>query len=99
MLPDAPPGNRFSLYGSKATLHWQLRDGMTLAPLGEEARPLEPDPGSDSGWRVEQDFVDSIRDGKAVELTSFEDGVRYMQFVEAVWRSWSERRPVELSEV
>ncbi len=99
VLADAPRGNRFSLYGSKATLHWQPRDGMTLAPLGEEARPLEPDPGSDSGWQVEQDFVDSIRDGKPVGLTSFEDGVRYMQFVEAVWRSWSEGRAVALSEV
>ena len=99
VLPDAPRGNRFSLYGSRATLHWQQGDGMTLAAVGEEAGPLEPDPGSDSGWRVEQDFVDSIRDGKPVELTSFEDGVRYMQFVEAVWRSWSDGRAVELSEV
>ena len=99
VLADAPQGTRISLYGSRATLHWQQGDGMMLAPLGEEARPLQPDPGTDGGWRVERDFVDSIRDGKPVELTSFEDGVRYMQFVEAVWRSWSEGRAVALSEV
>lgn len=92
----APQANGISLYGSAATLHWAMGDTMTFAPLGEQPQPLEPDPGTAHGWRVEQDFVDSIREGKPVELTNFEDGARYMQFVEAVWRSWSEGRPVEL---
>ena len=41
-------------------------------------------------WNVEQDFVDSIRDGKAVTLTDFETGVRYMRFSQAVWDSWTD---------
>lgn len=88
-----------SIYGSEAALHWSMGDSMTLAAPGEEPQPLAPDPGAAHDWRVEQDFIDSIREGTPVELTSFEDGVLYMQFVEAVWRSWSGGRPVALAEV
>jgi predicted dehydrogenase len=35
-------------------------------------------------WRVEADFVDSIRLKTPVRLTDFETGVRYMEFTEAV---------------
>jgi predicted dehydrogenase len=49
-----------------------------------------------SSWRVEQDFVESIRDGTPVRLVSFEDGVRYMEFTDAVWRSWTEGRAVDV---
>jgi len=95
--PRDPGG--ISLYGSRGTLHWSLDDTMTLAMAGDEARPLPPDAGTEGSWRVEQDFIDSIREGKPVELTDFEAGVRYMQFTEAVWRSWNERRVVEVSSV
>ena len=92
--------NGISLYGSAATLHWrQGGDRMTFAPLGEEPRPLDPDPGTAGAWNVEADFVASIREGAPVELTGFEDGLRYMQFTDAVWRSWSEGRAVALDEV
>ncbi|MEZ4553271.1 MAG: Gfo/Idh/MocA family oxidoreductase [Dehalococcoidia bacterium] len=86
-----------SIFGSRGTLHWSLDDTMVLAMGGEEARPLPPDAGSEGSWRVEHDFVDSIREGTPVELTDFEAGLRYMQFTEAVWRSWTERRAVEVA--
>ena len=41
------------------------------------------------GWRVEEDFVDSIRKGAPVRLTDFARGVGYMRVTEAIWRSWS----------
>ncbi|MSQ42489.1 MAG: Gfo/Idh/MocA family oxidoreductase [Dehalococcoidia bacterium] len=102
-----PAGNHVSLYGSEATLHWSTgRDllavgveAMTFARGDGQPRPLEPDAGTARGWEVEADFVRSIRSGAPVELTSFEDGLLYMRVVEAVWRSWSERRRVELAEV
>jgi predicted dehydrogenase len=46
---------------------------------------------------VEEDFVASIRTGAPVRLTSFPDGVRYMRFVDAAWRSWNERRAVAVT--
>ena len=94
-----PASNGISLYGTAATLHWRPGESMTFATHGEDQQPLEPDEGTSHGWQVEQDFVDSIRDGKPVTLTNFEDGVAYMQFTEAVYRSWSEGRSVDLSEL
>lgn len=95
--PAAPNG--VSLYGSKGTLHWLAGDRMTFAPLGDDQQPLEPDAGTAGEWRVEQDFIDSIREGKPVELTSFEDGVHYMRMTEAVARSRAEGRAIEIAQV
>jgi hypothetical protein len=41
--------------------------------------------------------VQVIREGKPVTLTSFEDGVRYMEFTDAVWWSWKEGRAVDVA--
>lgn len=89
-----PPG--ISIYGSKGTIHWNMGERATMAATGQKPEPLEPDPGSGRGWRVEEDFVASIREGAPVTLTSFADGVRYMRFVDAAWRSWQEGRRVAL---
>ena len=87
LLHDAADANGISIYGSRGTLHWRADDTMRLSRRGEESRALEPDPGTVGTWRVEADFVDSIRLGTPVELTSFADGVRYMQTTEAIARS------------
>ena len=39
------------------------------------------------GWRVEEEFVNAIRGREKVSRTTFEDGVCYMEFTEAVARS------------
>ena len=36
---------------------------------------------------MEEDFIAAIRGKAPVRLTTFEDGVRYMEFTEAVFRS------------
>ncbi|MCI0422849.1 MAG: gfo/Idh/MocA family oxidoreductase, partial [Acidobacteria bacterium] len=41
------------------------------------------------GWRVEEEFINAIRAQEKVKLTTFEDGLKYMQFTEAVSRSAS----------
>lgn len=87
LLHDAADANGVSIYGSRGTLHWRADDTMRLSLRGEEPRAMEPDPGTAGSWRVEADFVDSIRLGTPVELTSFADGVRYMQTTEAIARS------------
>jgi predicted dehydrogenase len=99
VTPSPAEANGISIYGTNATLHWRMGDSMSLVPRGGEAAQLEPDAGAAHGWQVEADFVASIRDGAPVELTNFEDGVRYMQFTEAVWRSLNEGRAFDLSEV
>lgn len=53
----------------------------------EEVEIPESERGS---WQVEQEFIDSIREGRPVTHTSFEEGVRYMRFSQAVWESWTD---------
>ena len=38
-------------------------------------------------WRVEEEFINAIRGIEIVTHTTFEDGVRYMEFTEAVTKS------------
>ncbi|MBI2525928.1 MAG: Gfo/Idh/MocA family oxidoreductase [Candidatus Rokubacteria bacterium] len=48
------------------------------------------------GWRVEEAFVNAIRGRETVSRTTFEDGVRYMEFTEAVARSAARGQAVDV---
>jgi len=84
------PRREIRLNGSRACVRFDLGTGdLFLAAVGGEKESLVAiPPERRRGWRVEEDFIDSIRTGAPVRLISFEEGVRYMRFVEAVWRSW-----------
>jgi predicted dehydrogenase len=86
-VASEPP--RLEVYGSDGTLVVDLSsECLFVANAGESALREVPVPEArQGGWRVEQDFVNSIRLGTPVTLTSFVDGVRYMEFTEAVHRS------------
>jgi predicted dehydrogenase len=62
----------------------------------KEMRPLEIPPGKKGGWRVEESFVNAIRGIEPVTLSTFEEGVAYMEFTEAVARSAQQGRAVHL---
>jgi predicted dehydrogenase len=51
------------------------------------------------GWRVEEEFVNAIRGREKVTHTSFEDGVRYMEFTDAVSRSAATGQTVDVSDL
>ena len=77
------------LNGSKAGLRLDLlKNELWLTRAGEKEQLVEIAPEKRGAWRVEADFVDSIRTGQAARLTDFATGVKYMQFTEAVWDSW-----------
>ena len=58
----------------------RLKDGSTSEiTVPDEKR---------GGWRVEDEFVNAIRKIEPVTHTSFEDGVKYMQWTDAVTESW-----------
>jgi len=86
--------NGVTVFGTKATLRWKMGDTAVLQPHGGEAKPVEPDPGTDRGWKVEEDFVASIREGAPVRLTNFADGVRYMRVIDAAHESYTTGRVV-----
>lgn len=87
------PRAEIRLNGSKGGLRLDLAKGeLWLAKFGETEQLVPIAPGKRGAWRVEADFIDSIRDGKPVRLTDFATGVKYMHFTEAVWESWSNGR-------
>jgi predicted dehydrogenase len=47
-------------------------------------------------WRVEEEFVNAIRGQEKITHTSFDDGVKYMEFTEAVTRSAQTGQAVSL---
>jgi predicted dehydrogenase len=85
-----PARSEIRLNGSKAGLRLDLARGeLWLARPGAAEQPVTIPPEKRGGWRVEADFIASIREGTPVRLTNFETGVKYMHFTEAVWESWS----------
>lgn len=93
------------LYGSDGVLRYDLltdrihgasrRDGkasLKAEELPEIAIPAE----RARSWNVEADFIAAIRQGTPIELTTFETGVAYMEFTEAVARSAETGASVEL---
>jgi len=84
------PRNEIRLNGSLGGLRLDLARGeLWLTREGGAEILVEIAPEKRGAWRVEADFVASIRDGRPVRLTDFATGVKYMQFTEAVWESWS----------
>lgn len=52
-----------------------------------ELKKIEIPADKRGGWRVEEEFVNAIRGLEPVTHTSFTDGVKYMEFTDAVARS------------
>ena len=84
------------LYGDRGVLRF---DGTTLFFGDRDADALAPvaiPPEERGGWRVEEEFVQAVRGEAPVRRTTFEDGVRYMEFTEAARRSAARGRAVPL---
>ena len=85
-----------TVHGTAGAIAWEMGDRMKVAKAGQPYASLEPEAALAGSWRVEADFIDSIRLGRPVRLTSFADGVKYMEFADAVWRSWQQGRAIDL---
>jgi predicted dehydrogenase len=84
------------LFGSDGVLCYDLltdrirgasrRTGTTPARLADlEEIPISAEQAR--AWTVEADFIAAIRESRAIEFTTFDAGVAYMEFTEAVARS------------
>ena len=81
----APPAEVW-IFGSEGTLRVEA-DARRLSGgrRGDrELREITIPAERRVGWRVEEEFVNAIRGREKVSRTTFEDGVRYMEFTEAV---------------
>jgi predicted dehydrogenase len=91
-------GPQIWLFGSDGTLHFDFSsDTLWGGRRGDSAlREIAIAPEKVGRWRVEEEFVGAIRGQEAVERTTFADGVRYMEFSEAVHRSAASAQMVSL---
>lgn len=94
-------GPRLEAYGTGGTLVFDFPTNTLSAAKAsdKQLKKITIPKSKQGGWRVEEDFIDSIRKGKPVTHTNFVDGVKYMRFTEAVAKSAAEDRRVSLNEV
>lgn len=89
------------VYGSNGSLRYDVRaDLLSGARAGEEFAPvaIRPEERYDvKNWRVEEDFIRAIREGFDYH-PNFEDGLRYMQVLEAVYESAAQHRAIGLGD-
>src|SRR6266478_4130847 len=96
----APPSEVW-IFGTEGTLRIES-DARRLSGgrRGDKALSEIPIPAERRiGWRVEEEFVNAIRGKEKVSRTTFEDGVRYMEFTEAVWKSAGGSQAVDVAEL
>jgi len=92
-----PEPSVLEVHGSEGTLRYLLDEDQILGGrVGDGSfRPLPIPPDKVRHWTVEEDFVAAIREGRPAS-PSFYDGLKYMEFTEAVIRSGEERRSILL---
>ncbi|MGH7312354.1 MAG: Gfo/Idh/MocA family protein, partial [Candidatus Rokuibacteriota bacterium] len=81
----APPAEAW-IFGSEGTFRIEP-DAKRLSGGrrgDKELREIAIPAGQRIGWRVEEEFVNAVRGRERVSHTTFEDGVRYMEFTDAV---------------
>jgi len=57
---------------------------------------LNIEPQNVGSWRVEEEFVNAIRGKEQITHTSFQDGIKYMEFTDAVRESWETGSEIKL---
>jgi predicted dehydrogenase len=91
--------DQIAIHGSKWTLQYEIHEDVLYgAAPGELMGSATLDTENDydiANWRVEQDFIDAIREGKEYH-PNFYDGMKYMQVIQAVYDSARDGQTVHL---
>jgi predicted dehydrogenase len=89
------------IYGSEGTLRIEPEaKRLSGGRRGDKMLAEIPVPKEQRiGWRVEEEFVNAIRGREKISHTTFEDGVRYMEFTDAVAKSAASGQGVEVREL
>ena len=95
------PSERIEIYGTKGTLvyhtHVNIAQQKIYAARGNatQLKELSIPKKYQRGWTIEEDFVNAIKTGVNAEST-FYQGVKYMEFTEAAFRSVEQGTVVRL---
>jgi predicted dehydrogenase len=90
-------GNQIWIFGSEGTLHVDHEQRIFGGRRGDrELVELPNPPDQQAAHRVEEEFINAIRGREQVAMNTFEIGVRYMEWTEAVHLSAASGRAVDL---
>jgi len=103
------PGDQIWIYGSEGTIRIDTQGVLSPDELNldavkiyggtkddDEMYPIEVTKEEKGYWRVEEEFIGAIRGKEHVVHTTFSDGVKYMEYTEAVSRSIQEQKTINL---
>ena len=90
-------GNQIWLFGSEGTIFVDNEQKIFVGKRGDTALAELPNPREQqAAHRVEEEFINAIRGRERVTMNTFEIGVRYMEWTEAIYRSASTGTAVRL---
>ena len=90
-------GNEIWIYGAEGTIRVDNEQNIFVGRRGEKELAAYPNPPeAQAHHRVEEEFVNAIRGVEPVKMNTFEIGVRYMEWTEAIYRSAESGRAVSL---
>ena len=81
-------GNDTWIFGSEGTIHVDNANTILVGRRGDRELRVHPNPPEGQfRHRVEEEFINAIRGLEPVTQNTFEIGVRYMEWTEAIYRS------------
>jgi predicted dehydrogenase len=81
-------GNDTWIFGSEGTIHLDNAQRIFVGRRGDRELVEHPNPPEGQyRHRVEEEFINAIRGIEPVAMNTFEIGVRYMEWTEAIYRS------------
>ena len=81
-------GNDIWIHGSEGTIRIDNEQNIFVGHRGDkELAPHANPPEAQAKHRVEEEFINAIRGVEPVTMNTFEIGVRYMEWTEAIYRS------------
>ena len=89
--------NQIWIHGSEGTIHVDSALNVFASRRGDrELTPIANPAAQQASYRVEEEFINAIRGIEQVSMATFETGVQYMEFTEAVHLSAQSGQRVEL---
>jgi predicted dehydrogenase len=90
-------GNDIWIHGSEGTIHVDNDQNVFVGRRGDrELAPYPNPPESQAKHRVEEEFVNAVRGLEPVRMNTFEIGVQYMEWTQAIYMSAETRRAIAL---
>ncbi len=81
-------GNEIWIYASEGTIRVDNAQNIFVGRRGDKELAAYPNPPEGQAkHRVEEEFINAIRGGEQIKMNTFEIGVRYMEWTEAIHRS------------